>query len=82
MPFRDLDITFKTDIVDTHELIIDEGFQRTDVQYPDGSWRIIIDLCYGRQEGSLGLAGCGGCSQQDVLIRIEDRIAGPDLDIP
>ena len=74
MPFRDLDITFKADIVDAHELIVDKGFQRTDVQDSDGCGRVVIDFGDGRQEGSFSLAGCCRCSQQDVLICIEWEI--------
>ena len=62
------------------KLIVNQRFQRADVDTADGGRRILVKERDDRKERRLRLAGCRGCCEQDVIVRPEDRLRRRNLD--
>ena len=82
VPVPDGDLGLLAKIVQTLELIIDEGFEGADIQGTHGTGRILRKFSQDREKGGLGLAGSGGGGEQQVTVRVEDRVTRGDLDRP
>ena len=62
------------------ELIVDEGFQRSNVDTADGGRRVLVKERDNRKKRRLGLAGCGRCRQEHMIVRPKDRLRRRNLD--
>ena len=68
------------DVVETHKLVVDEGFQRGDVQAADGAGRVFLHQRDDGEEGGLGLAGSRGGGEQHMTVGMENGVGGGGLD--
>ena len=80
VPVPDLHATFAADVVEPHKLVVDEGFQRCDIQTADGSRWLLLQQRDDREESRLGLARRRGGREQDIGLGVEDGIARRSLD--
>ena len=80
MPVPDGDVRVCAEVVEPQELIVDEGLERADVDGADARGRVLIKQGEDGEKGCLRLAGGSGGREQDVVIRVEDRLCRGDLD--
>ena len=65
---------------DAPELVVDEGFERRDIDDADGLGHIVAELRKNGEKRRLCLAGSGLGRQQEVVLRMKEDIGGGDLD--
>jgi len=80
MPVPDRDIRPVTQLRQALKLIVDQCFQRADVDTTNRSRRILVKERDDRKERRLRLAGRRGGCEQDVIVRPEDRLRRRKLD--
>ena len=79
VPVPHVDAGLLAEVRETVELVVDEGLGGAYVERPHRGGRILPELREDGKEGGLGLSGGGGGAQQDVVVRVEDGLAGSDL---
>ena len=65
---------------DASELVVDEGFERRDIDDADGLGHIVAELRENGEKRRLGLTGRGLRGQQEVVLRVEEHLRGGELD--
>ena len=66
-------------IVQPRELVVNERLEWTDVDTADGCRRLLGKQRDDGKERRLGLAGCRGRREQNVLVRLKDRLRRGNL---
>ena len=82
VPVPHRDTGFLAEVVQAHELVVDERFERSDVDRPDACGRVLPEFREDGEEGGFGLSRGGAGGEQHVLVRVEDRFGRGDLDRP
>ena len=82
MPMPDRDPCLIAQLVQTEELVVDEGFQRTDIETADGGRRPLPEFADDGEKGGFRLAGGGGGGEEEVVIGVEDHVGRGDLHGP
>ena len=80
VPVPDGDIGFFAQVVEAYKLIVDERFEGTNVEGAHARGRVLPKLGQDGKEGRLGFAGCRGCCQEHIVLRVEDGICRRNLD--
>ena len=80
MPVPDRDIGLFAQIVEAYKLIVDERFERANVEGAHTRGRVLPKLGQDGKEGRLGFAGRRGCCQEHIVLRVEDGICRRNLD--
>lgn len=74
MPVPYFHSALTTDVVESYKLVVDKGFQRSNINAADGGRRLFLHQCDDGEEGCLRLSrGCGG-RQQHVGTGVENGI--------
>ena len=81
VPMRDGDTGLVAKLGDASELVVDEGFERRDIDDPDGLRHIVVELRKNGEKRRLGLAGSGLGRQEEIILRVKENIGGGDLDL-
>ena len=80
VPVPHVDAGLLAEVREAVELVVDEGLGGAYVERPHRGGRPLPELREDGEEGGLGLTGGGGGAQQDVVVRVEDGLAGRHLD--
>ena len=79
MPVPDVDIGLFTEVVEADELVVDERLEGTNVEGAHACGRVFPKLGQDGKEGCLGFAGCRGCCQEHIVLRVKDCICRRNL---
>ena len=79
VPVPDGNVRFLAQLVQPLELVVDEGFQRPDVDRAHRGRGIFAELGENGEERCLCLSRSGGRTKQQVVVGVENDIAGGDL---
>ena len=79
MPFCHRDIGIQKQQLQAFELIVDQGFQGRDVYHPHGGCRVIVQLREHGKKRGLRLAGSRARGQQQIIVAVENHLAGRHL---
>ena len=79
VPVPDGNVRFLAQLVQPLELVVDEGFQRPDVDRSHRGRGIFAELGENGEERCLCLSRSGGRTKQQVVVGVENDIAGGDL---
>ena len=82
MPFGHGDIGVQKQLLQAFELVVDQRLQRRNVENAHGRRGLIIQLRQHRQEGGLRLARGRAGGEQQVIVAVEDHLAGCHLTAP
>ena len=82
VPAGDGNARLLAQLVQPAELVVDQRFQRGDVQHPHRAGRVLLQQRQDGKEGRFRLAGGSGGRQQHVVLRAEDSLARGVLHSP
>ena len=75
VPAVHVDAFLLAQLVQTSELVVDQGLQRRDIQHTDALRRLLVQQRQDREESGLGLPRRGRGGEQHVRIRVENGVA-------
>ena len=81
VPVEDGDVRLVGQFRDSPKLIVDQAFQRGDVQHGNAGGVVLVDLGEDGKESRLRLAGRRGGGDQEIMIRVEDHFCRCDLHV-
>ena len=81
VPVRDGNPAFLQQIRNAPELVVNQAFQRGNVQHANALGRILAEQGEDGEERRLGLAACGGGSQEQVVFAPEDGFRRRNLHV-
>ena len=74
------DVRLGAEVVQAHELVVDEGLERAHVERSHRGGRVLVKEREDGEEGRLGLARGRRGREQHVVVGVEDGLAGSHLD--
>ena len=80
VPVPNGDIGLFAQIVEAYKLIVDERFEGTNVEGAYARGWVLPKLGQDGKESRLGFAGCCGCRQEHIVLRVKDCICRRNLD--
>ena len=82
VPVPDRDLRLFEQVVEPQKLVVNQGLERGNVEAADRRGRMLGEERHDREKGSLGLAGGGRRREQNVVVRVEDRVSCGNLNPP
>lgn len=79
MPMKDGDTAIAEKHIDAFKLVVDQAFQRCDIQHLDRFCHRAFDLRDDGEEGRFRLTRCGIRGQNQVVVGVKDDLGGGDL---